>query len=302
MRQSKRAVVSVSRRFSSAFIGVVTLLLFSFAGIAIYVDSAKINSELEKRLENALQLAYISLPTPLWNLDNTIVDDFVEALFLDEAIVYAEVVWGQETISKKVSPKLTENNSNFKDSSQFIDKFTDILYEGNKVGTIRLVMSRDSVKSQFAIGVIGIITLTVCLIVAIAVTSFIITQKYISRPLLELQSAASSIARGNLDTKIEKSGRDEIGLLADHLNEMRGAIKELFAEVHSSKIKIETYSKTLEQKVEVRTKKLAQSVEELKALGEVSQIVSSTLDLEAVLSSIVKQSVLLSESDGGDDF
>ena len=292
----------MSRRFSSAFIGVVTLLLFSFAGIAIYVDSARINSDLEKRLENALQLAYISLPTPLWNLDNTIVDDFIEALFLDEAIVYAEVVWGQETISKKVSPNLTETTSNFNDTAQFIDRFTDILYEGNKVGTIRLVMSRESVKSQFAIGVIGIITLTVCLIIAIAVTSFIITQKYISKPLLELQSAASSIARGNLDTNIEKSGSDEIGLLADHLNEMRGAIKELFAEVHSSKIKIENYTKTLEQKVEVRTKKLAQSVEELKALGEVSQIVSSSLDLDAVLSNIVKQSVLLSESDGGTIF
>ena len=303
MRKSKPLFISVSRRFSFAFIGVVTLVLFFFAGIAIYVDSSKINSDLEKRLENALQLSYISLPTPLWNLDNSIVDDFVEALFLDEAMVYAEVVWGEEIISKKVSPRLkVQSIADLNDTSQFIDRLSEILYEGNKVGTIRLVMSRESVKYQVAVSVLGIITLTISIIIAIAATSFIITQKYITRPLLKLQSAASSIAQGNLDTVIEKSGRDEIGLLAEHLDDMRGAIKKLFAEVHSSKKKIEDYSRTLEHKVEIRTKKLAQSVDELKALGDVSQVVSSSLDLEAVLTSIVRQSVLLSESDGGTIF
>jgi len=303
MGHSKTIFTSVSRRFSFAFIGVVTLVLFFFAGVVIYVDSSKITSDLEKRLENALQLSQISLPTPLWNLDNTIVDDFVEALFLDEAMVYAEVVWGEELISRKASTRLKlDTLETLSDTAQFIDRLSEIHYEGNKVGTIRLVMSRESVKYQFAVSVLGIITLTVCIIIAIAATSLIITKKYVTRPLLKLQSAASSIAKGNLDTLIEKSGRDEIGLLAEHLDEMRGAIKELFAEVHSSKKQIEDYSRTLEQKVEVRTKKLAQSVDELKALGEVSQVVSSTLDLESVLASIVRQSVILSESDGGTIF
>jgi len=86
MGHSKTIFTSVSRRFSFAFIGVVTLVLFFFAGVVIYVDSSKITSDLEKRLENALQLSQISLPTPLWNLDNTIVDDFVEALFLADMV------------------------------------------------------------------------------------------------------------------------------------------------------------------------------------------------------------------------
>ncbi|UCD33638.1 MAG: hypothetical protein JSV38_07195, partial [Desulfobacterales bacterium] len=61
---------SVSRRFSYAFIGVVTLILILFATAAIIIDSSRINAELEKRLDNALKLSYISLPAPLWNLDN----------------------------------------------------------------------------------------------------------------------------------------------------------------------------------------------------------------------------------------
>ncbi|MBT8362720.1 MAG: GAF domain-containing protein, partial [Deltaproteobacteria bacterium] len=303
MSQSKTAVKSVSRRISFSFISVVTLILVFFAGVAIYSDSLKINKALEKRLENALQLSHISLPTPLWNLDNTIVDDFIEALFLDEAMVYAEVSWGQEVISKRVSERIQGKDIVYlKNSSQFIDKSSDILYEGNKVGKIMLVMSRESVKYQVAVSVMGIVALTVLLIVAIATTSFVITRTFITMPLLKLQSAASSIAQGNLDTAIEKSSRDEIGLLAQHLDDMRGAIKDLFAQVNVSKKRIEDYSRTLEHKVEIRTKELAQSVDELRALGEVSQVVSSTLDLDVVLNSIVRQSVILSESDGGTIF
>jgi signal transduction histidine kinase/ActR/RegA family two-component response regulator len=48
-----------------------------------------------------------------------------------------------------------------------------------------------------------------------------------------------------------------------------------------------------------RTAELARSVEELRALGEVSQAVNSTLDLETVLSTIVAKAVQLSGTEAG---
>jgi signal transduction histidine kinase len=48
-----------------------------------------------------------------------------------------------------------------------------------------------------------------------------------------------------------------------------------------------------------RTNELAQSVGELQALGEVSQAVNSTLDLETVLTTIVGRAVALSRTDAG---
>jgi two-component system, NtrC family, sensor kinase len=53
------------------------------------------------------------------------------------------------------------------------------------------------------------------------------------------------------------------------------------------------------QELEARTRELAQSVGELKALGEVGQAVSSTLDLQTVLSTIVGHAVQLSGTSGG---
>ena len=63
---------------------------------------------------------------------------------------------------------------------------------------------------------------------------------------------------------------------------------------------MEAHSRTLEQEVEAcAPEELARSVEELKALGEVSQAVSSILDLETVLSSIVRHAVQISKTDAG---
>jgi signal transduction histidine kinase len=53
------------------------------------------------------------------------------------------------------------------------------------------------------------------------------------------------------------------------------------------------------KELDERTNELTRSIGELKALGEVSQAVSSTLDLETVLTRIVSHAVQLSGTDGG---
>jgi signal transduction histidine kinase len=54
--------------------------------------------------------------------------------------------------------------------------------------------------------------------------------------------------------------------------------------------------------LEERTRELARSVEELRALGDVSQAVSSTLDLQHVLTTVLTHAVQLSGMDGGSIF
>jgi len=69
----------------------------------------------------------------------------------------------------------------------------------------------------------------------------------------------------------------------------------LFA--HEAAIAIE--NARLFQELQTRTRELARSVEELKGLGEVSQAVSSTLDLQTVLATIVAHAVQLSGTQAG---
>jgi len=298
-------VSSISRRFSYTLIGVITILLIVFAATVILFDINRIESEIKRRLDNAIEFAQNSLPTPLWNLDYVVVSDFVDALFLDESIVYTKISWEAKVIIEKVRPgfqvqKLeTTLSSALLKGSEFIVKSSDIQFKENKVSTILIVMSRENLRKKALLQIYGIITLSIIIIAAIWFTSIFITKRYISSPLLKLQESASSIAHGDLDTIVDKSSSDEIGLLAKHLDIMRGSIKELFSKLKESKENLEEHSRTLEHKVEVRTRELARSVEELEALGEVSQTVNSTLDLETVLTSIVRHAVQLSKADAG---
>jgi signal transduction histidine kinase/HAMP domain-containing protein len=62
---------------------------------------------------------------------------------------------------------------------------------------------------------------------------------------------------------------------------------------------ISGHAAELEIRVEERTAQLERSVEELQALGEVSRAVSSSLELETVLTTIVSHAVQLSNASGG---
>ena len=298
-------VSSISRHFSFTLIGVITVILIFFATAVILFDIDRIENELETRLDNAIKLSQNSLPIPLWNLDYMVVNDFVEALFLDDSIVYSKISWKDQTISEKHRKGFLfkeiglDTRQTLVQKPEYIAKSSDIYFKENMIATILIVMSRESVKKQVLLQIYGVVSLLVLIIAAVWLTSIFITKRYISFPLLKLQKAASAIAQGNLDTYVEKSSRDEIGMLARHLDVMRGSIKELFAELSESKEKLEEHSRTLEQQVVLRTQELARSVDELKALGEISQVVNSTLNLETVLTRIVRHAVQLSKTDAG---
>ena len=92
---------TVSRVFSYAFIGILTLILIAFAAVGIVFNVILIEGELDTRLDNVLKLARTSLPVPVKHLENDIVFSFVETIFLDESIVYTKVTRNDQAIIEK---------------------------------------------------------------------------------------------------------------------------------------------------------------------------------------------------------
>jgi PAS domain S-box-containing protein len=70
-------------------------------------------------------------------------------------------------------------------------------------------------------------------------------------------------------------------------------------EVFAEKAGIALENARIFQALEARTHELTRSVDELRALGEIGRAISSTLDLEVALDSIVAHAVQLSRADGG---
>jgi signal transduction histidine kinase len=298
-------MTSISRRFSYLLIGIVTLLLLGFSASVVFFHIRGREADLNTRLESAISFAKKSLPKPLWNLDIDVAGDVIDAFFLNEAVVYAKIYLDDRVIiekSRREDPARSNTRSTMEDTDSprsLIAREAKIFYEDNHVGTIFIQMTREKHRRQLIHQIYGISGLTVVIISAIWITTLVMTRRTITDPLKRLQDSASKIAVGDLDAFVDKRSDDEIGILARHLDRMRASIKKLFQELRESKDKLEEYSRTLEKKVENRTRKLERSVEELTALSEVSQSVSSTLDLEKVLNNIVRQAVKLSKTDAG---
>ncbi len=116
------------------------------------------------------------------------------------------------------------------------------------------------------------------------VAGLVLARKMVG-PIQALRAGAARIGSGDLTQRISVKTGDELEALADQFNDMAGQLQESYTD--------------LEKKVEQRTHELAQSVGELRALGEVSQAVNSTLDLQEVLNTIVGKAVQLSNTDAG---
>src|SRR5262249_3568654 len=113
---------------------------------------------------------------------------------------------------------------------------------------------------------------------ALALLSGLFLARRMIVPIQALRAGAARIGSGDLSQRISIKTGDELESLADQFNDMAGRLQESYAD--------------LEKRVELRTRELA-------TLGEVSQTVNSTLELETVLSTIVAKAVQLSDTDAG---
>jgi signal transduction histidine kinase/CheY-like chemotaxis protein len=104
-------------------------------------------------------------------------------------------------------------------------------------------------------------------------------------PIRVLQAGAARIGAGDLSHRIDVRTGDELETLGDEFNRTAAQLQESYA--------------SLEQKIEARTRELSKALEEVRALGEVGRAVSSSLELETVLTTIVSHAVQLCGAAGG---
>ncbi len=121
--------------------------------------------------------------------------------------------------------------------------------------------------------------------VLLAVVAGMLLARQMVIPIRALQIGAQQIEASEFGHRIELRQADEIADLAAHFNRMADRLQN-------------SYSR-LEQKVAERTRELAKSVSELKALEEIGRAVTSSLDLNSVLATIVTRAVQLTQADAG---
>jgi serine phosphatase RsbU (regulator of sigma subunit) len=115
-------------------------------------------------------------------------------------------------------------------------------------------------------------TLGLCLLaLAIAILSGFLIARWLARPLQQLEQASYKMAEGEFGQEIPASSIKEISVLATAFNQMSAEIKQ-------SRAQLEDYSRSLEQKVEERTRELQKTNKALQAeLARAGQVQADLL-------------------------
>jgi len=237
---------SLSRRFSLALIGVVTVILLFFSGMVIWYNLERKEAELQRQQELALKLAETSLPEAVWQLDHRSINDILRAILTNDAIMYARVLVEDNVVASQMKPgEEGKTLEEYQKSSSFLVNSAEINRDGYQVGSLQLVMSRDTIYREIVSATLSVIGLLIMLIVAILITSILILRHYIFKPLAMLEKSAELVAAGNLETPIHIGENDEIGALAAAFKAMTTHLKESF--------------QNLEEKVRERTADLSRA-------------------------------------------
>ena len=254
----------LGRRFSYSLTGIVTLIMILFSAVTVFFTVARVNRELDQNTTRILKLAETSLASAVWQVDYSSVNDFLDAIFVDEAVVFASVASGGVVLASRVRPGLPWLQfSALAQSPDYITRTVDIAKLGQEIGRFEIAITREHARRELRNSILAILGLTCLIIAAITVTSVAVTRRYVFNPLLRLKNSATSIAGGTLDTPIDTSSMDEIGSLATALDNMRDSIRNLVDDLTDVNQKLEESNQTLEQKVRARTDELKDKNREL---------------------------------------
>ncbi|HEX9015761.1 MAG TPA: cache domain-containing protein [Chloroflexota bacterium] len=149
----------------------------------------------------------------------------------------------------------------------------------------------EQLRRQFLAFTLAMLLLALLLAWAIA--------QSVVRPVRMLTSAAERIAAGELDEPIGPAGQDEMGKLARTFDEMRIRLKE-------SLEKIRGWNRELESSVQMRTRELKESQEqllrrnrELSLVNAISGAMSQSLKLDSILEAALDEAVRFMGAEAG---
>ena len=121
----------------------------------------------------------------------------------------------------------------------------------------------------------------------------------VTEPLNAAVDLAQSIAAGEFAVAADHLPKRDLGNLLASLRMMSEKLRRSQLEIEEDQRRLEQRVAERTSEVEARTRELMRSVAELQVLNEVGQAVSSSLDLETVLATVIARSVRLADADSG---
>ncbi|MEW5871587.1 MAG: ATP-binding protein [Chloroflexota bacterium] len=149
------------------------------------------------------------------------------------------------------------------------------LQDFEKVEVQRARLDREQARQVIQTGQNILILLILAAILAVTITTRQILER-VANPLAILRARVEDIRDGKLNQMVSIDTQDEMGELA-------AALDKMSAEVLNSRQRLESYARTLEERVAERTQEAERRALQAQTAAEIAHASSSILDLEELL-------------------
>lgn len=210
------------------------------AAVGIF-DSFKVISTEKTKLESLAQVTANRLAQhlviPMWDLDKERVADALEAEMLEQNL-QAIVVYDEDG-STVMSAKERDHNwtvigSSGRISEAYFNASTDVSNGNNTIGRVEVYVSDRFIQSTVQSAIFLEVGRVLLLNLAIMLVLLLLLGKFLVSPIKRLAEQASEISSGKLNTSIDISSNDELGLLADSITRMQKSLIVAFKKLRQA--------------------------------------------------------------------
>ncbi len=182
--------------------------------------------ELEGRATRIADLYSRSLAYPLWNLDRAAIDSQLAALAPNPEVAQLRVTALGLGMVSDVTKLHGADLDNAVVRVQAIEYSPPGTSTPQKIGEVRVVLTRARVELAIAAARSGILLMAAAVIAALYAATFILLRRMVSVPVHRLEVMVDSVAGGDLSARCTIESGDELGRLAVRVNSMADRLSE----------------------------------------------------------------------------
>jgi PAS domain S-box-containing protein len=218
---------------------------------------AAFTTELEASSDLIIARLAKNLKYPLWELDENWVVQVIDTE-MSNRNVFAILVKGEG-----MAPVGRGRDSDWQPvalaspiGDDMIQRQQSVFNHQNQIGTVTLWVTQAFTQQHFRQEALFKVTLALIVGIALILALTLALNRVIVQPLQKINNATKRIAVGDYGQDIEIRQQDEIGLLAEIVNDMQHSIRHRETELQHMQLELRAFNFELEQRVAERTNEL----------------------------------------------